>query len=372
MPTLSRAMLLGVAIALLVVAGLVVRRRPLPPVAAPAAVSAPPAAAAAAGPRELPPASRKLPDDDGRQAPLAGLAMDTAESELQTLDVQKLLEVAMDYWDDPEYCLAAALLSPARLAWLEEAARRHPQEPRIQLAVIANWLSIGSQDAELLGWFEAFRQAAPDNALADYLAAGYWLRLERPDLAADLLRQALTKSTADSYVIDICDSLHTFATTAGLNEMSAAATLFSLPLPHVGELRRTSQSLNELARNLAAEGDRQSAAELANLQLAMGTTLQRSAANTMLIEELLAMAIQQQALKLLRDIAPAADLEQTATIDAQLDALSQRRLDIRQVMVGLGSATATFDTNAMTSYLDDVRRHGEYEAMRRLTEANHP
>jgi len=83
--------------------------------------------------------------------------------------------------------------------FLKEAAERYPDNSHVQLAVLRADLFPENRRH----WLEAFKQSAPDNALASYLAAQEYFKAGQTDQVIAELTEAGGKSAMDTYWLDM-------------------------------------------------------------------------------------------------------------------------------------------------------------------------
>lgn len=80
--------------------------------------------------------------------------------------------------------LLAAWRATGQQALLQEATDKYPGEPRARLAACLAWSATdGTSRDERRSRLEAFKQSAPDNALAYYLSAEAYFENDQPDRA---------------------------------------------------------------------------------------------------------------------------------------------------------------------------------------------
>lgn len=260
---------------------------------------------------------------------------------------------------------AEALLAAAQATgdktFLREAMERFPNDPRVAYA--AYYLS-GPYDnqkpasPERRRWLEAFEEADPDNALPHYLAARDEFRAGRSDAAVRQLLAAADKPIED-YALDSIQNREEAYRSAGWPEAEARAVASSeTVLPQLAELKQLSVNLTELANAYRQSGDPTSAEATLQLALRLGQELDRSA--PFLINDLVAVAIEANALKAMDPAAPVGSDGQTA--QARLDALEQRREEIKAVGRQVENLLPTLSDQDIGSYFDRIKMFGEEQA----------
>ena len=286
----------------------------------------------------------------------------------QFLTPEKIEEVLALRNRRVDYLLAAALLSSdreLRLKYLTEAAAHDPTSPMVQALVIGCWLqSVGSTDPRLAAWIDAFKQSAPDNALAWAYGAYYQLKTGNTDAALAELGQAAGKGSFADYFVDKWDLLSAFDQDAGAPELDAEMGSFmTMELAHLSMLRELARTAVQEAGKFRDAGETDAALLLYRKVYQLGQTLQDAAARP-LISDLVALAIQQIGLKAERELAIAAKDERlVAELDQIQAELQTRRSLIRAVAGASNTVYQGFDAPEILGYLDRVKRDGELNAM---------
>jgi len=184
-----------------------------------------------------------------------------------------------------EALIAVSLLS-SDTEYLEEAARRYPDDPHVQLLVISRKALPGEQ-AE---WIERFKASQPDNALASLFYGGDLLKQGETEKAIAQLRLAAGQPTFDDF-----SAQGSLATDAALTEFgySALETKYRSTLgrgiPHLAEVNGTIRGLKDLA--LAAQ-DEAGKTELATIGIALGNHLSQGDANDLLINRVVGQSLE--------------------------------------------------------------------------------
>lgn len=238
-------------------------------------------------------------------------------------------------------------------ALLKEAATRFPDDPQVQLAV----LTADVFPEQRWRWIEAFKRTAPDNALANYLAAAEYFKAGQTDQAIAELTASASKSGLSLYRRELTDAFIAAYLAAGFAQADAAILGFATtPLPTLSGLRDTARQAIGVANELRTSGDRFAADALDSQVLHLGEQLIASDDGKILITELVGIAMQKMALQ---DLAPA-------------DTTSSRLADLEARIAAIKAATQTpalEQTLALMSdaeiieYFRRVETDGEYEAL---------
>jgi hypothetical protein len=259
---------------------------------------------------------------------------------------------------------AASLLVASRLtgdrSFLREAVKSFPNDPRVLL----DWFTFdATTPAERRQALDAFRQAAPDNALGAYLAALDHFENGNVDEGVQAMWQAFQKTEMWDYAFDALQDREEALLAAGYSRAQAAAVaLFGTELPQLTHLRTLSRSLLDLNAQYARAGDAESAQVVAEMGIRLGTQMQQQMGHV-LIGELVGIAIERGSLE---RIDPNAILEATGqTVALRLEELEQRKNAIRELAA---MDIAGFNETEVVNFIERTKMYGEREALRWLQE----
>jgi RNA polymerase sigma factor (sigma-70 family) len=164
---------------------------------------------------------------------------------------------------------AASLLAAFRLtgntALLEEATEKFPNDPRVAfVAAVSGNFSPDEQGQ----WLESFKQAAPGNALANFLLAREFFKSGLIEQALDELSAAAGKPQFQDYFTDFDQQDEEAFRAAGYSVAEAKVFAgYTLVRSHVAELKQLSRDIVSLAASCRQAGDELSAQ--AALQMAL-------------------------------------------------------------------------------------------------------
>jgi RNA polymerase sigma factor (sigma-70 family) len=294
--------------------------------------------------------------------------------DLYRLNLQQVESFLQDNRRSPA-SLLAAFRATEDPALLQEALEKYPRDPRVSfVACFAAFNRPDSTPEERRLRLEAFKQSAPDNALANYLSAQEHFKSGQTDQAVLELAAAFGKSQFQDYSADFVQNVEEACRAAGRSEAEAKAIAScSLPLPQLAQLRQLGENVTELATLYRKGGDEASA----QVTLQMGLTLARQvgepSGNHGLINDLVALNIESH---LLQSIDPARPYDSAGrSVKDRLDELAQCREEIkrlgepstwlggerRDVLVALSERMPPQD---LISFFDRVKVSGEMEALR--------
>ena len=265
--------------------------------------------------------------------------------------------------------LLAAYQATHERALLDEAIARYPNDPRVAY----NAWSRSQPDANDPDALKARRQAldllkqaAPDNALANYLSAANYFKSGQPEQAIQELQAGAAKPKYDDYTQQAIQSMGEAYCAAGYLDFEAkAAATFGALLPNMGEMKQAGVSLVELANSYQQGGDSASAQAALQMCLDLGQRLNDPNSLT-LIQTLVGIAIQRKGLEAMA--AAATDPATAQALQEQLNALNQQRTGIKELVAG--QPIETWLQNAppaeVNAYFDRMRLFGEQRALQWL------
>jgi hypothetical protein len=225
--------------------------------------------------------------------------------------------------------LLAAFRATGDQTLLREALRKSPADPRVLFTAyfaFKNELS----SAERRQWLEAFKQSAPDNALANYLSAQAYFKAGAAELAAREVAAASRQSKYHDYLSDAVRSAEEAYAAAGLSVIDAKTVAACVSMmPHLVELRDLGQSLGGLAKQYRQADDEAAAQAVFQMGAALGRRVGEPAAYSSIIHGLVGMAIER---KVLDAMDPASPYDSAGrTVQDRLNECAQQRKTIQEV-----------------------------------------
>jgi hypothetical protein len=271
--------------------------------------------------------------------------------------------------------LLAAFRATEDQAFLREAVEKYPKDPRVSFAAyFAARNQPDSSPEERRQRLDAFKQSAPDNALADYLSAQEHFDSGQTDQAVQDLMAASGKSGFQDYSGDFVQNAEEAYRAAGYSEAEAKAlAACSLPLPQLAQLKRLGQNLVELATLYRQSDDESSARAALQMGLSLAQRVGEPSGSHYLINELVGVNIESQ---ILESLEPGSLYDNAGrTVKDRLDELARAREDIRRlgepsvwmggerrdVLVALCEQMPPQD---LISFYDRIKVSGEREALR--------
>ena len=271
--------------------------------------------------------------------------------------------------------LLAAFRTTEDQAFLREAVEKYPKDPRVSFAAyFAARNQPDSSPEERRQRLDAFKQSAPDNALADYLSAQEHFNSGQTDQAVQDLMAASGRLGFQDYSGDFVQNAEEAYRAAGYSEAEAKAlAACSLPLPQLAQLKRLGQNLVKLATLYRQSGDESSAHAALQMGLNLAQQVGEPSGNRYLINELVGVNIESQ---ILESLEPGSLYDNAGrTVKNRLDELARTREEIkrlgdpstwmggerRDVLVSLCEQMPPQD---LISFYDRIKVSGEREALR--------
>ena len=183
--------------------------------------------------------------------------------------------------------LLAAFHATDERTFLREAMDKYPGDPRLDYVA---WCRSQSPE-ERRQWLDAFKQSAPDNALAHYLSARDHFKSGQNDQAVQELLAAATKPIQD-YSLDFVQNGEEAYRAAGYSDAEAKMIATStLLLPQLAEYKEVGRNLVDLAEAYRQSGDGASAQAALQMGISLGQRLDEPGSLT-IIQSLVGIALQ--------------------------------------------------------------------------------
>jgi hypothetical protein len=269
--------------------------------------------------------------------------------------------------------LLAAYQATHEKSLLEEAMTNYPNDPRVAYSA---WFrsSADRDDAEALKVrrekLDLLKEAAPDNALVNYLSAGNYFASGQRDLALQELQAGAAKPNFNDYTQDSIQSMTEAYMAAGYSEAEAklSATTGTL-LPHLAELKQDGLQLVELAKSYQQAGDIASARAMLQMCQDLGSRLDDANSMT-LIQPLVGIALQRMGLEAAASMAT--DTGTSQALQNQINALARQREDIKSLVSAfpIEQWLQTAAPEEIIAYCDRQRVFGEQKTLQWLADRN--
>jgi hypothetical protein len=245
------------------------------------------------------------------------------------------------------------------LSFAREAAKLDPKDPAAQLELALR----GETPEEKSAAIAAFRVAAPDNSLGDYLAAHQAFAAGDAGAAGAALIQSLDNPLYTDYTQKIVAGSEQAFLDAGYEPSAAAgAAMFSLTIGQVQTVMNVSENLKQLQDEFIRSADFDAAEPTVIIGLTLGQRIQDQ--GPYLIDQVVGIAIERKFLQQLDPLTLAGPGGQSA--GERLEALDARVLEFRTLGPAFTEKFATADDATQSQYLEKMKSEGELAAMRWL------
>jgi RNA polymerase sigma factor (sigma-70 family) len=257
--------------------------------------------------------------------------------------------------------LLAAFRTTGDPALLAEARRKYANDPEVGFeAAIRNDASRQERRAGL----DAFKLAAPENALANYLSALDFLKAGQKDAAVQDLNAAATKSQFQDYTSERTRADEEVYQTVGHppGEAQMMANCF-LPEAHLVQMNELGQNLVALAASYGQSGDKTSQEATLQMALALGKRFDDPAAAETMRWQLIGIRVERAALSAMD---PARQIGGGQSVGGRLNQIAQQKEDIQELTRQADPIWKTLSDDDWTSYHAQIARSGEESAVRWL------
>jgi hypothetical protein len=267
--------------------------------------------------------------------------------------------------------LLAAFRVTADPALLREAVERYPQDAQVNcVASLAALKNSESPPEERRQRLDAFKASAPDNALANYLAALDCLRSGQTDQAVQELLAAGGKTKFQDYSAASIQSMEEAYRAAGYSEAEAkAAAGLQWPEALLVQLRSVLHGVADLASAYRQAGDEESAQAALRIGVTMGRQVADQSPQPFLVNDMVGLAIESAALAGMGDERPGFDPASPydnagRTVKDRLDELQQQAAAQKVLKTQAPDLLQQLSEQDLISFFDRKKALGEAEALR--------
>jgi hypothetical protein len=267
--------------------------------------------------------------------------------------------------------LLAAFRAMGDTNYLNEAATNFPNDPHVELAVLAR----DEFPADRRKWLDLFKVSSPSNSLANYFSAEDYFKNGKSDEALQELLAASGKSQFDGHVTEARLDAEELYLDSGKSPGEAASfamlDMSGGDLSELATMKRVDHGIADLMKQKSEAGDADSVANLARMGLALADNLNSGESGKYLINQLVGMATESIVLQ---------QLDQNAAYDF-LGGLtpSQVSQEFKQQKAAFGELSANFQaaypsmTEAeLNNYSQRSQLYGEIEAMKWVVQQHPP
>jgi RNA polymerase sigma factor (sigma-70 family) len=260
---------------------------------------------------------------------------------------------------------AASLLAAYRTtgdrALLAEAMQKYPNDPQVALEAASS--KDASPEAQRQ-WLEAFKRAAPENALPNYLLARNYFKAGQTDQAVQELIAAYGKPQVQDYFVDRMSDDEEAYLAAGYSAAEAKALgpeQLEL-MPNRGDLKQLAYDMVDLANSYRRAGDEASAQAALQMAAQLGRRGQNGGPGQIAIDQFLGFAMETLALNAMDPNSPYGNNGQTAR--DRLNQIAQQKAALKELVTQSEPFRQTMADQDWIGYTDRLKTFGEEAALR--------
>jgi RNA polymerase sigma factor (sigma-70 family) len=262
---------------------------------------------------------------------------------------------------------AASLVTAFRATgdekFLQEALEKFPHDPQVNFAAVFDKDAPAEDRRKRL---DAFKKAAPDNALANYASALAYFKAGQTDQAAQELTEAYGKKQFQDYSLAFIQNGQEAWMAAGYSAADAKTINgIELLLPHLAAVKELSQNIVTLAESYRQAGDQASANAALMIAADLGERFQGGPGQSVL-SQLVGFAVQKNALSSLDPATPYGDSGES--VQQHLDDLTKQRDAMKHVVQQTSALIENLSPQDWISYQDRWRSFGEQAALQWLAQ----
>jgi hypothetical protein len=255
--------------------------------------------------------------------------------------------------------------------YLNEAATNFPNNPQVELAVLAH--DEFPQDRPK--WLDLFKNSSPSNSLANYLSAQDYFKNGNSDAAIQELSEASGKSQFDGFETASRLDEEDLLLTSGKSSLEASTEsmvgISEDMLPELMAFKQIAHGMGDLQTKYLASGDANSAANLAQIGMALGNQLESGDSGKYLINQMVGIADENIVLSKL-DQNINYDFLDGQTPAQVLQQLKDQKSSNRELIENFSTAYSLLTADEMTSYVERSKIYGETVAMEWVIQQHPP
>jgi hypothetical protein len=279
---------------------------------------------------------------------------------------EKLPRAKVEAWLAKHQRDAMSLLAAFRALndtnYLNEAATNFPNNPQVELAVLAH----DEFPADRRKWLDLFKASSPSNSLANYLSALEYLGNGNSAAAIQELSTASGKSQFEAYMTEnLLDSEDLYSSSGDsprLTTTLAMADMSEEDLPELATFKRLAQGIRDLQQQYLNSGDTGSAANLVQMGMRFGNQIGGGDSGKYIINQLVGMAIESIMLQQL-DPNTSYDFLGGQTPGQISQMLKQQKAALRELSINFQAAYPGMTEAELNTYSRRSQIYGETAAM---------
>ncbi|MDB6120572.1 MAG: hypothetical protein JWO08_4353 [Verrucomicrobiaceae bacterium] len=297
------------------------------------------------------------PDNAGANALLSKLSKNGKNVKLTPEQLQTYL---MENKRNAESLLIASRVSDDPNL-LREAAKLAPGDPRVQFELATR----GATDGERRAGIQALKQAAPDNAMGDYLSAMEHFKSKDPAAAMEDIKAAMGKARLEDYASDNLQGAEEAYLAAGYSATDAkTASMMGMQLPQIQQMNDLSTQLSNLQQSYLKANDAANAETVSRSGLAVAQQMQNQLGSRFILNDMVGIAMES---RVLAGIDPSSVIDDSGiTARQRIEQLNQRRAEMKELSSTNINILQSLPPRELMSYFDRAKIHGEASALRWL------
>lgn len=278
---------------------------------------------------------------------------------------QKTLRQKVEEWLALHHRSATSLLAAFHVMndtnYLKEAATNYPDNPRVDLTVLAR----NTFPDDRRKWLDLFQASSPGNSLANYLSAQTYFQNGQSDAAVKDLVAATGKSQFENYALESqldTEELGLFCGESPLKsiEMARAGSAADAAL---GTIRQLAAEMADLQKQELNVGDAASAENLAQMGTILGDQLNSGANGNYVVNQLTGIAVESALLEQL-NLNTSYDFLGGMTPAEMLRELKDQKFKLSQLQKDFDANYSNLTDAGKVNFQERVKIYGEVAAMR--------
>ena len=246
--------------------------------------------------------------------------------------------------------------------------QKYPTDPQVGFEAA---IRMDAPTEERRAWLDAFKQSAPENALANYLSALDYFKAGDSDHAVTDLNAAASKPQFQDYSHDRIQMDEEAYLAAGYppGEAKFAANVW-LATPQLVQVRELGQKLIGLASSYQQSGDETSRQAVLQMAVDLGRRFGDPSSGEALANQLVGISVERAALGVAEPSSPYGTSGQT--VQDRLDQLVQQKEAIHQLTNQTDPLWQTLSDQDWLNYHNQLDAVGEAAALRWLLSSHGP
>ena len=290
----------------------------------------------------------------------------TNSEEVESAPAPKISREQAEAWLAKHNRNAMSLLAAFRAMgdtnYLNEAATNFPNDPHVELAVLAR----DEFPVERRKWLDLFKQSSPSNSLANYFSAEDDFKNGKSDEAVQELLAASGKEQFDSFQTESRLDGEELYLASGKSPIEASTESSAGMVRDFNAefltYRQLAIGIEDLQKKYLGSGDANSAANLAQMGMNLGNQINSGDSGKYLVNQLVGMGVEANSLNQL-DQNTSYDFLDGQTPAQVLQQLKDQKASDKELIGNFSAAYSLLTPDEMASYSARIKIYGETAAM---------